>query len=111
VVELNAADFADWHHSFADYHQHPELAAAMLPYVYFQEDGSPVNGPAIGAAHGAVPAMSTASQVKIAPPAKPPEAALESDSSSEEQRTGEDRREEPAVPEPPRNPFDLRIEP
>jgi esterase/lipase superfamily enzyme len=53
VVELNAAEFAAWHHSFEDYHQRPELAAAMLPYVYFQEDsrqpaaGSATVGPAL----------------------------------------------------------------
>jgi hypothetical protein len=46
VVELNAAEFTTWHHSFSDFHQRPELGAAMLPYVYFQEDGQPVTGPA-----------------------------------------------------------------
>jgi esterase/lipase superfamily enzyme len=40
VVELDAAQFAGLNHSFADYHEHPELAAAITPYVYFQ-DGTP----------------------------------------------------------------------
>jgi len=45
VVELNAADFAAWHHSFAAYHEHPELASAVVPYVYFQDDASPTTNP------------------------------------------------------------------
>jgi esterase/lipase superfamily enzyme len=40
VVELDAAQFAGPNHSFADYHEHPELASAITPYVYFQE-GTP----------------------------------------------------------------------
>lgn len=39
IVELDAAQFAQSNHSFADYHQHPELAAALVPYVYFRDDG------------------------------------------------------------------------
>lgn len=38
VVELDAAAFAGSNHSFADYHEHPELASAMKPYVYFSDD-------------------------------------------------------------------------
>lgn len=38
IVELDAAQFAQTNHSFADYHQHPELAAAIVPYVYFRDD-------------------------------------------------------------------------
>jgi esterase/lipase superfamily enzyme len=42
IVELDAAQFAQSNHSFADYHQHPELAAAIVPYVYFRDDAMPV---------------------------------------------------------------------
>lgn len=111
VVELNAAEFADWHHSFADYHQHPELAAAMLPYVYFQEDAAPLNGPVMGAPQRTITASPTATPVQIAPSTKPPATVLGSDRSSEEQPSGEDHRENENAPDSPRNPFELRIEP
>jgi hypothetical protein len=45
VVELDAADFADWHHAFAAYHEHPELASAIVPYVFFQDDAANAGGP------------------------------------------------------------------
>ena len=67
VVELNAAEFATWHHSFADFHERPELGAAMLPYVYFQEDSRPAIGPAIG-----VPSRTpTLVPVPVKPPGNP----------------------------------------
>jgi hypothetical protein len=45
---MDAAQFADWHHGFAHYHEQPALAAAILPYVYFQDPpaaGSPAASP------------------------------------------------------------------
>ena len=87
VVELNAAEFADWHHSFADFHQRPELALALLPYVYFQEDASsttgPPTGPTISVPNGASASPPTSQPVRLAPPTNPPEAASGNDSSSE----------------------------
>lgn len=41
IVELDAAEFAGPNHSFADYHQRPELASAIVPYVYFADDSGP----------------------------------------------------------------------
>ncbi|MBI3863277.1 MAG: alpha/beta hydrolase [Planctomycetia bacterium] len=63
VVELNSAEFTTWHHSFSDFHQRPELATAMLPYVYFQEDPHPA---------GAAPAITPVpTPVSVTPPASP----------------------------------------
>lgn len=39
VVDLDAAQFAGSNHSFADYHEHPELASAVAPYVHVREEG------------------------------------------------------------------------
>jgi hypothetical protein len=47
VIEMDVARFADWHHGFANYHERPELAAAIRPYVYFQDLPSEI-GPVIG---------------------------------------------------------------
>jgi hypothetical protein len=49
IVEMDVAAFADWHHGFAHYHERPELAAAILPYVYFQDAPATV-GPVLGPA-------------------------------------------------------------
>ncbi|HMC10749.1 MAG TPA: alpha/beta hydrolase [Pirellulaceae bacterium] len=121
VIELNAAEFADWHHSFADYHQRPELAKAMLPWAYFQEDGSfqgtgasttvVPTGPTIGSPNRPSINSPTSPAVRLAPAAKPPEAASESDSSSEKQKAGEDRADEEEIPEIPRIGVELRVEP
>ena len=85
VVELNAAEFADWHHSFADFHQRPELAAALLPYVYFQETALSPGGAPIPA----TAAPSIAPQEDSLPPAIPSEAESGNDSSSEKQQADE----------------------
>jgi hypothetical protein len=114
VVELNAAEFADWHHSFADFHQHPELAAALLPYVYFREDAvSPAaapTGPTIGAPHPASINSPSGPLVPIAPTAKPPEARSGGESSSEKQQADENRLDEQADPDSPRITIELRVE-
>ena len=111
VVELNAAEFANWHHSFADYHEHPELGAAMSPYVYFQDDAASQSGeparPTMGASNRASPGSST-SPLRIAPPVRPPAARLGSDASSAKQRAGDERLDEQAEPGLPR--IELRIE-
>ncbi len=79
VVELDAAEFADWHHSFADFHQHPELAQAVLPYVYFQEDAVSSRAPAIGPPLGASTNSPTAPPASLEPDATAPDAASEKD--------------------------------
>jgi hypothetical protein len=38
LVELDAAQFAGYSHSFEEFHHRAELGAALRPYVYFQED-------------------------------------------------------------------------
>jgi hypothetical protein len=48
VDELDAAEFAAWHHRFAAYHEHPELASAIVPYVYFRDDVPASVAPAVG---------------------------------------------------------------
>jgi hypothetical protein len=73
VVELDAAQFATWHHSFADYHQHAELGAAIVPYVYFQERG--MAGPSIQPTFPTpAPTNPTANPVKVLRPVPPPSA-------------------------------------
>jgi hypothetical protein len=67
VDELDASSFARWHHAFADYHEWPELAAAIVPYVYFQDDAAVTTGPAINAPTISPPATT--------PPAQPARAA------------------------------------
>ncbi|MFN0054532.1 MAG: hypothetical protein ACKV0T_20340 [Planctomycetales bacterium] len=39
VIEMDAMGFAGSNHSFADYHERPELAAAIAPFVSFQDEG------------------------------------------------------------------------
>jgi esterase/lipase superfamily enzyme len=123
VAELNAAEFADWHHSFADFHQRPELANALLPYVYFQDDAaSPTVMPAAtptGSAIGTPQRTSNGSQnaapmrlepVRITPAAKPPEAALGGGSASENERAGEGSSEKQADRDAPRLTIELDVE-
>lgn len=115
VVELNAAEFADWHHAFADFHQRPELAKAMVPFVYFQDEGvSPVvvpAGPTIGSPNGPSINSPASPAVRAAPAAKPPTAVSGSDSLKDQQPTGEDRFDDEEVPEIPRIGIELRVEP
>lgn len=105
VVELDAADFAEWHHSFADYHQHPELAAALLPYVFCQEQGMIVQP--------AQPGAPTSAPVSITPPtsvqrpAAPPSARPTTVETVAPETNG------PKVPtedEPRKNSVELRFE-
>lgn len=46
VVDLDAAQFAGPYHSFADYHEHPELASASTSYIFLREEGQPPSKPA-----------------------------------------------------------------
>jgi hypothetical protein len=73
VVELDAAQFAGLNHSFADYHEHPELAAAITPYVYFQ-DGNPATAPGETVpTTTAKPESSLGNPETIQPTKRPPE--------------------------------------
>jgi hypothetical protein len=98
VDELDAAEFAEWHHRFAAYHEHPELASAVVPYVYFQDD-SPANiRPAIGAQQLS-PAVPTATPARPVP---------DSEKSSVENLQLNERS---ATPVPRRNAVQLQLEP
>lgn len=69
IVELDAAQFAHGNHSFADYHQHPELAAAIVPFVYFRDDnGSAPPATAPPAISQRQPAQPQAGSQTIQPP-------------------------------------------
>lgn len=102
IVELDAADFANWHHSFADYHQHPELAVGMAPFVYFDEDTPAPSSPA-GTPTPILPA-SPAARAKPAegPPAARP-AGLKKSGITKPAK-------EPASGEPRRNAVELEFE-
>ena len=41
IVDLNAAQFTSNSHAFASFHERPELGAAVLPFVYFQDEPQP----------------------------------------------------------------------
>jgi hypothetical protein len=102
VVELDAAQFAEWHHGFAHYHEQPALAGAILPYVYFQDAPATV-GPAIG------PPASF--PTPVAPPAKAGSITpVVKESASEKPKARELWVDEPAAPAPRRNAVELRLE-
>jgi hypothetical protein len=52
VVELDAAQFTNWRHSFQDFHGCAELGRAMFPYVYFQEESASAGKPSFGLRDG-----------------------------------------------------------
>ena len=102
VVELDAAEFATWHHGFAAYHEHPELATAIVPYVYFQDEA--FIGPAVGPSR--------------AMPAAPPEKSTPATPAAEKSSGGapalpgnEARRTESATSVPRKNAVQLELEP
>ncbi|HLJ09821.1 MAG TPA: alpha/beta hydrolase [Planctomycetaceae bacterium] len=109
VVELDAQEFATWHHAFSAYHEHPELASAVIPYVYFQDDGQSSIGPALPtsptAPSGTTPATAPAAS------AKPAAAPAERESYFPGRRASENRSKSPANAEPQHNAVDLRFEP
>jgi hypothetical protein len=102
VIEMDVARFADWHHGFANYHERPELAAAIRPYVYFQDLPSeigPVIGPTLLSPSTATPPQADAT----APP-------VIKDSGWKKPRVRELWVDEPAVPGPRRNAVELGFE-
>lgn len=46
IVELNTAEFTGIGHAWSHYYRRPELATALVPYTYFQEDQPVMGGPA-----------------------------------------------------------------
>ena len=106
IVELDAADFAAWHHSFADFHQHPELSAAMVPFVYFEERTPVTIGPPIGPAVRILPKSQTAKA-----PVKPADtAAATRKTGLENSKSSDERSKAPAKADPQRNAVELRFE-
>ncbi len=103
VVEMDVAQFADWHHGFAHYHEQPALAAAMLPYVYFHDDAPAVLGPA--------PASPVLTPAPNTPPGQaPPAAPAGRESASTKPKAPQLWVEEPTPPEPRRNAVELGFE-
>ena len=102
VDELDAAEFATWHHRFAAYHEHPELASAIVPYVYFQDNAPAIIGPAIGPTQSS-PAVT---------PANPGQPVPDSEKSSAgKPRLNETGAENGATAVPRRNAVQLQLEP
>jgi hypothetical protein len=102
VVEMDVARFADWHHGFANYHERPELAAAIRPYVYFQDspaESGPVIGPTLLSPSTATPPQTDAT----APP-------VIKESGWKRPRVREMWVDQPATPEPRRNAVELGFE-
>lgn len=122
VVDLDAAEFAKWHHSFGAFHQRPELAAAIAPYVYFQEVGpmgpslqtrpaiGPTTAPAIGPATGPVIEATPISPAPTVPEMKPQAAPVSLKKYFEGPKASAEKREDTPTPVPRRNPVELRIE-
>jgi hypothetical protein len=102
VVEMDVARFADWHHGFANYHERPELAAAMRPFVYFQDPPAEI-GPAVGPA---LLSPSTATPPQADATAPP----VIKESGWRKPRVREMWIDQPAAPEPCRNAVELRFE-
>lgn len=103
VVEMDVAQFADWHHGFAHYYEQPPLAAAMLPCVYFQDDAPAVPGPLPGS-----PALT--SPITTSPAKAMPTAPTIKESTSTKPKARELWIDEPAPPEPRRNAVELEFE-
>jgi hypothetical protein len=102
VDELDAAEFAAWHHRFAAYHEHPELASAIVPYVYFQDDTPAGNGRAV------TPPQTS----PVVEPAKPAQRAPDiGKSSAGNLPLNETGAERSATPVPRRNAVQLQLEP
>jgi hypothetical protein len=102
VVEMDAAQFADWHHAFAHYYEQPALAGGLLPYVYFQDAPATV-GPAISPpASFPTPATPPAKATSTAP--------LIKESAAKTPAAREIWVDEPSPPEPRRNAVELRFE-
>jgi hypothetical protein len=106
IVELDAADFANWHHSFADYHQHPELSAAMVPFVYFEERTPVTVGPAIGPAVRILPKSQTAK----APPKPSDTAPATRQTGLERSKSSDERSKAPVKADSQPNAVELRFE-
>jgi hypothetical protein len=103
VVEMDVARFADWHHGFAHYHEQPALAAAMLPYVYFQDDAPGVVGP--------LHASPVLTPTHRAPPSQaPPAVPTGKESASMKPKAPQLWVEEPTPPDPRRNAVELGFE-
>ncbi len=108
VVEFDVGRFTSWHHGFDNYHERPELASVLIPYVYFQDDAPATMGPVpaphlFSAITGKPPAPTT---VRKAPPQTPVGAPrIRTQSANPEIWV-----EELDPPEPRRQPVELRFE-
>ncbi|MGE5192338.1 MAG: alpha/beta hydrolase [Deltaproteobacteria bacterium] len=103
VVEMDVAGFADWHHGFAHYHEQPALAAAMVPFVYFQDDAPAALGP--------LPGPPALTPTPATPPAKfMPEAPAVKESTTAKPKARELWVDQPAASEPRRNAVELGFE-
>lgn len=104
VDEMDASSFARWHHAFADYHERSELAAAIAPYVYFQEDTAGTIGPAVRPPSILPPAATPSAQPARATPAG-------RQAGFGKPRATDARSKERANASPRRNAVELELEP
>lgn len=96
VAEFDVAQYTSWHHSFDNYHERPELGAALVPYIYFHDDAPATMGPVTGpppfsSPSTAAPAAmtmqgSTASSPTVTRKAKTPELWVDDSSSPASRR-------------------------
>lgn len=128
VVELDVAQFTDWHHSFSHYHERPELAAAATPFIFFNDESQaaagPANGPAIGPPPSKGPSIGpiiSPEPYKPAPMATPvlpkSKSPVSRQMSSDKPKADEiwvikpkESHEPPATPVPRRKPVELEFE-
>jgi hypothetical protein len=113
VVEFDVGRFTSWHHGFDNYQERPELATALIPYVYFQDDPfqgdapvtmGPVPGPPLFSTPAGIEPARTI--VRKAPQKAPPGTPqVRAQSASPEIWV-----EELPPPEPRRQPVELRFE-
>jgi hypothetical protein len=108
VSEFDVGRYTSWHHGFDNYHERPELATALIPYVYFQDDAPVTMGPTppphlFSATTGKPPAPTTVRKVQTQLPNGAPRIRSQSP-------TGELWVEDLRPPKPTRQPVELRFE-
>jgi hypothetical protein len=108
VAEFDVAQFTSWHHGFDNYHERPELATAIAPYVYFDDDAPATMGPVQGPPHFSEPASARPAPTtvrKVAPPAPAGSPRIQAKSAAPEIWV-----EDLPTPAPRKKPVELRFE-
>jgi len=108
VVEFDVGRFTSWHHGFDNYHERPELAAALVPYVYFHDAAPATMGPAVGPPPFSAPDSSAAVSTTVRK--VPTKTSPASPRVRPRSVTPEIWVEELPAPAPSRKPVELRFE-